>query len=81
MKLTNKEKISQSVKNDNELENQLLNKLDHEKLLKCVGLEVPKNEPPSKKQKRSEPSKNVSLFSLNQIDRGGSNNKLELDQL
>ena len=76
-----KAKVKISTELDNSLSDQTLNKADYEKLLKCVGLELPKNEPPVKKQKRSEPSKNVSLFSLNQIDKSGGKNKLELNQL
>ena len=81
MKLNGKKKIKKQEIKDHEMDDQILDKADHEKLLKCVGLELPKNEPSIKKQKRSEPSKHVSLFSLNQIDKSGGKSKLELQQL
>ena len=60
---------------------EMMNSVDHEKLLQCVGVELTKSEPPTKKQKRSEMSKNVSLFSLSQVDESGSSTKVDLQQL
>ena len=54
---------------------------NYQQLLNHIGIALPKDEVKLKKRKRTEPSKDVSMFTVSQVDKGGSKDKVHLHEL
>ena len=61
--------------------NKNLEKQNYNKLLHGIGIDLSKKEKKVVKKFRTEPSKNVSMFSLNQSSKSGDFDKINLNQL